>query len=226
MNAEFKNVLKLVKILYITEKGAEADYHVMPFQLVCEHVHITSCDNGWNDYLKYRPDIVILHAVSNRCMIDEMMDRIHKFDPRISFLLLTTKKIEQSLLISPLSEAFRVLVLPITFEQMTVALQEILESRPIKYQLHENLVYDPFNSLLIHDNTSVLLTPTENRLLEYLIEKSHRIVTYEEIANFVWNENEIDRNTLTSVISNLRKKIGNSHTLKNYSSQGYKIIPR
>ncbi|MCK9373709.1 MAG: winged helix-turn-helix domain-containing protein [Sulfuricurvum sp.] len=224
METEFKSTLKSIKMLYIIEDGVAHDYHVMPFELMCERIHLSDFNNGWGDYLKIEPNMVMIHTVSNFHFCEEIVRKIQKINPQCPFLILTEEVFRESVLHLPIGENSRTLFLPITFEEMVRALKEIIESNSITYFLRDQIFFEPSNSVLIRDKKRVPLTSKENKLLLYLIHNSHRIVSYEEIENYVWGDTAMNRNTLTTIISNLRKKAGNQPFLENHSNQGYKIL--
>lgn len=93
------------------------------------------------------------------------------------------------------------------------------------YFIDETTRYEPFNSSFVHTNKhTTKLTTKENKLLTYLFENKDKIVSYDEIEDYIWGDMELHRNTLTSMISNIKKKAKNRMFIKNYSNQGYKII--
>lgn len=55
----------------------------------------------------------------------------------------------------------------------------------------------------------IALTPTEKRLLEYLLRNKERVLTKENILAYLWdnNNNYVDEHTLLVNVSRLRKKI-------------------
>ena len=104
---------------------------------------------------------------------------------------------------------------------METAIEGIINSMNIT---DDKIVFDPLNSLLIHNDKQIELTTKENKLLMHLIQNDNRIVSYDEIESYVWDNMYVTRNTLTSIISNIRKKADNINLIKNYSNQGYKIV--
>lgn len=222
MDTNFKNALKSVSILYIIEEGVEHDYHVMPFEVMCERIHVTDCKNAWNDYLNIHPNIVMIHMVSNYDFYEELIFNIQKEYPQCAFLILANESLRKS--INPLLlKNSKILFLPITFELLIMTLKEIVESNALNYYLDGKILFSPSNSLLIKDLNRIELTSKENKLLSLLVHNSNRIVTYEEIENYIWQGESMSRNTLTSIMSNIRKKIGDNNVIVNYSNQGYKV---
>lgn len=221
MNNKSKNKLNLVKLLYIVEEGIENDYHVMPFEILCDRVHITDMKNSWKDYLKIKPNIVMLHIISDYHFCENIINKIKSIDPRCSFLILAPESLHNSISKSTCSKSETFLFEPIQLKEMETAIEEIVNSLNI---MDDKVFFDPRNSLLIRKNEQIELTTKENKLLTHLIQNGNRIVSYDEIEHHVWDNMYVNRNTLTSIISNIRKKAGNVNFIKNYSNQGYKIV--
>ncbi|MBU0631008.1 winged helix-turn-helix domain-containing protein [bacterium] len=225
MNSELKNKLHLVKMLYIVEeKGIEHDYHIMPFEVLCDRVHISNFEDAWKHYLEIEPNIVMIHVVSDYAFCNVLINKIKQRDPKCTFLVLATETLKGTMPDPISTKNGRLLFEPIKFEEMEAAIMEIVNSMNITYLMDHEISYEPHNSSLIYSDKHIELTTKENKLLSYLIENNNRIVSYDEIENYVWNDMYMNRNTLTSIISNIRKKAGKANFIKNYSNQGYKVV--
>ncbi|WP_345993224.1 helix-turn-helix domain-containing protein [Sulfurimonas sp. HSL-1716] len=224
INTDTESKLKLIKILYIVEEGVEHDYHILPFELICERVHISSFKDSWKHYLEVKPDIIMIHVVSDHGFCKKIITDIKKVNSECAFMILADEALRDFIPDSLCEKNDRILFQPIKFGDMAVALEEIVSAMNITYFMNDKLSYEPHNSVLMHDNKRIELTTKENKLLTYLIQNSHRIVSYDEIESYVWNNMYMNRNTLTSIISNIRKKAGNANLIKNYSNQGYKVV--
>lgn len=221
MNIEPKNRLNLVKLLYIVEEEVEHDYHVMPFELLCDRVHITDFKDAWKDYLEIKPNIVMMHVMSDYHFCEDIINKIKNIDPQCPFLILAPESLHDSISNSTCSKGETLLFEPIQLKEMQTAIEEIINSMNI---VDDKILFDPDNNLLIHKNKQIELTTKENKLLIHLIQNGNRIVSYDEIESYVWDNMYVNRNTLTSVVSNIRKKAGNANLIKNYSNQGYKVV--
>jgi DNA-binding winged helix-turn-helix (wHTH) protein len=209
-----------VKLLYIVEEEVENDYHVMPFELLCDCVHITDFKDSWKHYLEVKPNIVMMHLTSDYHFCEDIINKIKNIDPKCSFLILAPEELHDSISHSTCSKSETLLFEPIQFKEMEIAIEEIINSMNI---LDDKIVFDPHNSLLIHKDKEIELTTKENKLLTHLIQNGNRIVSYDEIESYVWDNMYVNRNTLTSIVSNIRKKAGNPNLIKNHSNQGYKV---
>ncbi len=71
-----------------------------------------------------------------------------------------------------------------------------------------DLVLDPAAHRVYRGNREIHLSPTEYRLLEFLMRRADRVVTRDAIVNGVWGfEQDIEENTLDAFVSLLRAKI-------------------
>ncbi|MCA9441108.1 MAG: response regulator transcription factor, partial [Candidatus Omnitrophica bacterium] len=72
------------------------------------------------------------------------------------------------------------------------------------------------------------LTPTEFKLLVYLIRRKDRVQTREVLLNQVWglSEDEVDTRTVDTHVRRLRQKLGHlDYTIKTVRSLGYIFKP-
>ncbi len=81
------------------------------------------------------------------------------------------------------------------------------------------------NSTLSKDNKTIELTKNELKILKYLTERRGKIVSRDEIMDFLWESNSfIDDNTLTVNITRLRNKLEElnlKELLETKRGQGY-----
>lgn len=73
------------------------------------------------------------------------------------------------------------------------------------------------------------VSPTEYRILEYLMHKPHSIVSKRELLEHLYDFNwERHSNVIEAHISNLRKKIEantNTNYIQTYRGRGYRLSP-
>ena len=76
------------------------------------------------------------------------------------------------------------------------------------------------------NNTLILLTATEFRLLKVLMERKNRVQTREGLLNIVWNyDTDMETRTIDTHIRRLREKLGeNSFIIKTIRGVGYKMV--
>ena len=71
-----------------------------------------------------------------------------------------------------------------------------------------DLVLDPATHVVTRAGEEIHLSPTEFRLLEFLMRRAGRVVSRNTIVQAIWNfDDDVEENTLDAFISLLRSKI-------------------
>jgi DNA-binding response OmpR family regulator len=83
--------------------------------------------------------------------------------------------------------------------------------------------YDEDKKLLSYKQQEIKLTKKEIVFLELLFKNLNRIVTYEEIEEYVWEDSIMTENSIRSLVKNLRKKLP-VNLIENLSGMGYKLV--
>ena len=75
------------------------------------------------------------------------------------------------------------------------------------------------------DNITVKFSPMSTKLLSYIIINKHRIVTFEELTKYLWNEKRSWRadNRLRNLIHKINVKIESEFHIVSKKRAGYKI---
>lgn len=99
------------------------------------------------------------------------------------------------------------------------------QSKIALIKLQHGYVYDNGNGILLFDGKEVGLNDKENKLLRLLIKHLGRIVSVEEIEDFVWSGELVGEGALRSLMFRIRQKVPKDFILC-YSKIGYKILPQ
>jgi DNA-binding response OmpR family regulator len=70
-----------------------------------------------------------------------------------------------------------------------------------------DLVLDPASRRVWRGNREIYLSPTEYRLLEFLMRRADRVLLRNAIVEAVWNVQDVQENTLDAFVSLLRSKV-------------------
>lgn len=219
-----KKILQSLKLLYIVEKNLDHEYDFFPSGLICQHIHYTNFDNAWEEYKNFLPNLIIIHLLSEYQLCNQLTNLIHSANSKCSILVISNVSVNNFQAQSYCPYATKTVFYPLAFDQFESIVTNMLRENPLVFSITDELIFDPSNSVLQHKTETIALTSKENYLLTCLILNHHRIVSYEEIETYVWQEGSMNRNTLTTIVRNLKKKIGNDKIIKNYSNQGYKIL--
>jgi len=107
---------------------------------------------------------------------------------------------------------------PFAFSELLARLRTISRRgpAPVSHRIEAgDLTLDPATREVVRAGRPVRLTPTEYRLLEFLLRRAGRVATRDEIIEAVWGfEQQVESNTLDAFIKLLRSKIDNGHEKK------------
>lgn len=70
-----------------------------------------------------------------------------------------------------------------------------------------DLVLDPASRRVWRGNREIYLSPTEYKLLEFLMRRAGRVILRNSIVDAVWNVQDVEENTLDAFVSLLRSKV-------------------
>lgn len=217
--------LKNIKILYIDDEENIRNEAVEYLNFYCDNVYEAhNGKKGLEVYEKVNPDIIITDIKMPELNGLDMVKEIRKNDKETKIIIATAfldssyllKAVELSLvkyLIKPITEAS---LLPV-LKTCLLSLNKISNI----YTINKIFIFDIFNKTLFKNKIQVNLTRKEIDLLYLLISNKKRVVTYEEINNYVWKSLMSD-NALRSVIKDLRNRISKD-CIKNISGMGYQI---
>ncbi len=105
----------------------------------------------------------------------------------------------------------------------------LVNNNPIHYRELKvgEVTLDLHLSILKYRQQEVDLTRNEFRILYYFFQNAHRVITKEELIEYLWNDKYyLDENILTVNINRLRKKaeeIGLDNFIKTVHGQGYQL---
>jgi DNA-binding response OmpR family regulator len=195
----------------------------MPFRLICEHIILSDFEAALDKYKAVKPGVILIHVMIDTKMAKQLIQTIKQSNPKCSVIVLTTEDLQESFSVESDEHIKKLITLPINSEEMIVALENSIDYDNLFYYINDNILFEPSNSSLMIDNQYINLTQKETELLLLLVKHRHRIVNYFEIDQYVWTNGSMSRNTLTSIVRNIRKKSNHEDIIINHSGQGYKL---
>ncbi|HIP59745.1 MAG TPA: DNA-binding response regulator [Campylobacterales bacterium] len=177
-------------------------------------------------YFDKKPDIIITDIEMPNMNGLGLCKEIRKVDQNIP-IIITTAFTDQGYLLQAIElNLVKYLIKPIQEALLNDALEQCAKKLDTKDKSVERLTevhyFDSFNKTLMHLDDFVKLTANELTFLTLLIEQKHRVITYKEIENHIWNGEYMSEDALKGLVKNLRKKISKNF-LQNHSKLGYKI---
>ena len=177
-------------------------------------------------YHEKKPDIIITDIDMPHLSGLELCKKIRKDDDTTPIIITTAFANQEYLLKAIELNLVKYLIKPIQEDDLLEALKSATHKLDKKEKsiitLADNLYFDTFNYTLKSDDELIKLSSNEIAFLELLLKNKHRIVSYKEIENFVWDGEYMSEDALKSLVKSLRKKT-TKELIQNHSKIGYRI---
>ncbi len=186
-------------------------------------------DNTINDILKINPDLILLDINLPNVNGEYVLKEIRKKSD-IGIIVITSRDNEIDELLSINYGADHYITKPFNIQILLAKIASVL--RRTNNMLGTKDIIDAKDFILNISNSTVQkegkitqLTKNEYKILRYLTENRGKIVSREDIMNFLWeSESFIDDNTLSVNITRLRGKLeelGLKELIETRRGQGY-----
>lgn len=218
-------------ILFVEdEKAIRANY----VQYLQRHfLNVYEAEDGESAYTIYKakkPHIMIIDINLPKLSGIELLKKIREEDHTTKAIMLTSHTDTSYLLDAAGLQLTKYLVKPISREDLKSALNLAIEelskftvTAKKKLVLKDNFSWDYDTHELYNENTLVLLTNKERKILTILFSDIKRTFSYDDIVLDVWYDLDEDKiSALKTIIKNIRKKLP-ENTIKNIFGEGYKI---
>ena len=185
-------------------------------------------DNPIQDILNINPDLILLDinlpGVNGQYICKEIRKQSN-----LPIMIITSRDNELDELLSINYGADHYITKPFNIQILLAKISSLLRRSSIeKVQDKINakeFIINLSNSTIIKGDKQIELTKNELKILKYLTEKRNKIVSREEIMDYLWeSESFIDDNTLTVNITRLRNKLEElelKELLETRRGQGY-----
>lgn len=181
---------------------------------------------GYELYKKYHPDIILTDINMPRLDGLSLAKKIRQTDQTTKIIISTAFSDKDYLLEAIELNLEKYIIKPLTSRNLIPALTKAATALEIekdfKINLDDNFYFDNKTSLFYLHNEEMDLTKKELLFLKLLVTNKNRVVSYEEIEQFVWEDEYMSLNSLRTTIGFLRKKIP-FNCIKNISNMGYKL---
>lgn len=190
---------------------------------------IDNFDNTVKSILTTECDLVILDINLPNLNGEYVLKEVRK-GSNIPIIIVTSRNTEIDELLSINYGADDFITKPYNKEILLARINRILnrntlDESKIKYK---NIILDISKSIIIKDNVNIDLTKNELKIFYYLLKNIGKIISRDELMDYLWDNNEfVDDNTLTVNINRLRSKledIGLNDTIITKRGQGYIIL--
>ena len=223
-----KSKLKDFKVLFVEDEETIRQHIVNSLTYLVEEVKEASHGIEALDILtNYNPDIIITDLEMPIMNGVEFIKEVRQRDKEICIIVLTAHATNNYLLELIDMHIEHFIVKPMNFEKLLNVLQKceksILKQKNVKHPLPLGYSYDDDKKILSYKNEIIKLTKKEILFLELLFKNSFRIVSYDEIENYVWEDSIMTESSIRSLIKNIRKKLP-INLIENLSGIGYKLV--
>lgn len=219
--------LKTITVLYI-EDEEEIRIHIADTlsYYVKEVIQAKDGKEGFALYKARKPDVIlsdILMPVMNGI---ELVEKIRLEDKTTPIVMITAHTQKDYLLSAVKLHLEQYLVKPVTLpdilETLSSCIEKIASNHALVYDLPKGYHYDMDHKRLTYEEEVIKLGKKEIQFFELLLQNIQRVVTYEELQEYVWGDSVMTDNALRSVVMSLRKKLPKD-IISNLSGVGYKF---
>ncbi len=183
-------------------------------------------EEGLTLYKKYSPDIILTDINMPKMDGLTLSKKIRKNDLTTKIIVSTAFSDKNYLLDAIELRLEKYIIKPLTSRNLipalTKAVDDLEKEKEAKIYLDETFYFDNYSSLFYLEDKILDLNKKELLFLKLLITNKNRVVSYEEIEQYVWEEEYMSLNSLRTTIGFLRKKIP-FNCIKNISNMGYKL---
>ena len=183
-------------------------------------------EEGLALYKKYYPDIILTDIQMPKMDGITLSKTIRKLDQTTKIIISTAFSDKDYLMEAIELRLEKYIIKPLTSRNLIPALNKAVEDlekeKDVKIVLDENFYFDNSTSLFYFNEKVLELNKKELLFLKLLVLNKNRVVSYEEIEQYVWEDEYMSLNSLRTTIGFLRKKIP-FNCIKNISNMGYKL---
>jgi DNA-binding response OmpR family regulator len=156
-------------------------------------------------------DVIVLDLMLPGIDGFEVARRLRKSQIQTPILMLTARDAVPDVVKGLDSGADDYLTKPFPFEEFLARLRSVARRGPIPRAIAlrvSDLVLDPATHQVTRGGREIRLSPTEFRLLEYIMRRAGRVVSRGAIVEAVWDfDHDVEENTLDAFIRLLRSKV-------------------
>lgn len=188
-------------------------------------------DNSIEDILGYKADLILLDINLPNADGEYICREIRKVS-NIPIIIVTSRDSELDELLSINNGADQYITKPYNIQILLAKIERLLK-RSYSGNVNQDkidcgkFILNLSKSIIEKDGKIVELTKNEFKILHYLVLNKEKIVSRNEIMDYLWeSENFIDDNTLTVNIKRLRNKleeIGLNDVIETKRGQGYNL---
>lgn len=189
---------------------------------------IDDFSNTIESILNINSDLILLDInlpnINGEVILKNLRNKINT-----PIVIITSRNTEFDELLSINYGADDFITKPFNTQILLARIERLLKKNNYEEQIkYKDLIIDLSKSSIIKNDEIIDLSKNELKILTHLLNNKNRIVSRDDLMNYLWNTNEfIDDNTLTVNINRLRNKlefIGYKDVIITKRGQGYIIL--
>ncbi|PLY05845.1 MAG: DNA-binding response regulator [Arcobacter sp.] len=228
MKELFLEKLKTLTILYAEdEEGIRKNITDSLKYYMKDVYEASNGQEAYDIYKEKKPDIILSDIHMPIMDGIEFVKKLRTEDREVPVVMITAHTDKRYLLEAVELHMEKYIVKPIELEELFEVLEkcvEVLEINNITIlKVDSNYSYDYDRKELFYKDEIIVLNKKEMNFLELLISNQNRVVTYEELQEYVWCDDFMTDSALRSLVRNLRKKLP-TDIIFNLSGIGYRLV--
>ena len=224
----------LRRVLIVDDESSIRDMLAMALEMAgFEVVHAGDAKTALQEIASLQPDLAVIDWMMPKTSGLELCRRIRKNPDTAEIpLVLLTARGEEDAKITGLEVADDYITKPFSPRELVARLKAVLRrttprgiDEPVEY---DGLRLDPVGQKITAHGHSLLLSPTEFRLLQLFMTQPNRAFTRSQLLDRVWGGDVyIDDRTVDVHIRRLRKILGENHSemIQTVRGTGYRFDP-
>ena len=187
------------------------------------------CENPKTEILGLDPNLILLDINMQNINGEFILKEIRK-ESNIPIIMLTSRDTEVDEVISMSLGADDYITKPYNPAILLLRIEAILKRINNQNDILEyrNIKINKTRSQIETENKTIIISKNELIILEFLVKNRGKIVSREQIINYLWDSEEfVDDNTLTVNINRLRNRletVGLKEVIETRRGQGYILI--
>jgi len=226
MNQELIGKLSSFSLLYAEDEEGIRNNIQEILQYLFKDLYLAkNGEEAYKIYQEKKPDLIITDIKMPKLNGLELIKKIRKHDSKVRIVIVSAHTDIDYMLNAVELHLVKYIIKPITEVKLVDAFDAFIESfeGAKLHNLIPSWIFDEANSVIKGPDEEFILTKKECNFLALLIKKS-RIITYTEMENQIWSEdNVMTANAMRLFTKNFRKKLP-PDTLKNVQGIGYQLV--
>ncbi len=223
---ECENIFKFLNILYVEDEQGIRETLKDVFEDDFNSFEVAKDGKEGLEKFKNKSFDIVITDIEMPLMNGMELTREIKEISRDTPVILLTAYSEKKRLFEAIDIGVnKYLVKPFTPEKLLETICELAKKfKTFKIKLQEGLYYDREKRALLREGEELIkLTKKENLFLEILINNKNRVVSVNEIKDFVWREGGFSETALRALVKRVRQK-SSKELIKNFPGLGYGIF--